>query len=666
MAHNDIEQLLLDASKQNVDKFSPFVLLISVLTKGCHSKYPVNIACMQLIRKYLMRKSSIEIAQCLDNQIVPEIIAVLKQNNDHLNLLCCGYVRQCVLPKYIPTDVIDMLTTRFCTVQCITDLQEEGLSVITSIMQRPNQALKRHLQDWCDRGLNDILIQSSEKGAPSLRTRSNIIIALHSIHLCSPTNVMIKKSLLKCLSTFSTILRADNPPSIESILDNDDPNDSLISRLMSCVQEDSSPDLQHESLSLMVNMTCENASYFAKHVSLNSFVPLLKSHWYQIQENTVWILGNIASEFNRSEFTDPSLISSFYNQETLDSFVLICSSAFDEERVAVHLDVESDLEVESVDVESGLDRPRFVFMSLLKITSWTLVNFCRCLPSTLQNMYDLIKCLGCLLKRVLQRTYDECTSIRNEFITNVGWCFVYLIEQDEFKERVVDRMFAHGIVEQLIALIVIDQSENVLLCMIRVMAMVSTCADRHATQCLRLGILNKYHKILSDLPTEKETIEICFTLANFATGPLNHTLQLLDSKLFPILFELLKTGSYKVRREVLWVVRNSMCPRNANVMNTFIEFHMVDAIIAFLRCCDYDDHDRNELDIAVECIAKVLVFAKERLSDDFANILCVKWKENGVVVNYVEALQCAADGDDSLDVSDVIKQLKRHCNVLPL
>eukprot|EP01083_Nonionella_stella_P301666 1036176_1 len=615
MTHNadfcSVEKFLLDVSNQNIDDFSSFAL--SIFAKGCYSKYPLNIACMKHIRKFRSKTAS-AIRECLDNEIVPQILDVLKQNDDNLYLLCSGYVRQFIIPNYIPTDVIDMLATTFCTVQCVTELHDEGLSIIQSIMQRP---LPNCFQHWCDHGLVDILMKQRPS---SLQTKSNTIIALHSLYLWSPSNAMLKQSLFQCLNTFRRILTASDPPPTESFLD------GLVSRLMHFTHSDAPLDLQFESLWIIVNLTWRHAAYFVKYLSLFPFVALLKSPWYQIQEQAVWILGNIGSEFEKDEFT--TLTYSVNNPDAFDD--------------------------------------NHCFEKVLRITSWTLSVFCRYLPSlTLQEIYHLIECLHCLLNR----TY-EGTSVRNEIINHVAFGLRSLIaKQEEFQEEAVDRMLENGIVEQLIALIGIDDSntnvdQDMRLSILKLIGNISIGADRHVTECLRLGILNKYYNILSGSPTEKETYEISWTISNFAAGPLNHTLQLLNSKLFPILFKLLKTASYKVRKNVLWILSNSMHPRTkrtATVMNAFLELDIMDAIIVFLRSRDYDDHVASELDVAISCVANVLVFAKERLSDDYAETLCLKWKENGVIVDYVKVLRNAVDAyvaDNSLDVSDVIETIE--------
>ncbi len=199
------------------------------------------------------------------------------------------------------------------------------------------------------------------------------------------------------------------------------------------------PQLQYESLWALLNIASgppECTAHIIRNGSHNVFIDLLRSPLYEIRDQALWALGNIAGD--GVELKDLLL-----NNHILMNIYAICSSSFDKQYVT------------NFNNNSNVDNdPFFQFSSLLSTASWTLSNLCRgSPPPKVEHLEQLIKSLHCLLSQALSFTdkhsggYGRELNQKNEIIMNVAWGFSYLTAYDQYQAQLVEKMGQAGYVD---------------------------------------------------------------------------------------------------------------------------------------------------------------------------------------------------------------------------
>eukprot|EP01084_Bolivina_argentea_P204075 348453_1 len=318
MATNTICKVekLIQIFDKKID-YSSFIL--STWVKNCHCKYPTNIEYIRNIRKYyIFREKSISI-----HQILP-IINVVNQANDHFKLLCFGFIRQFNTSHTIPIDIIDLIDM-ICAVKCISHLRQEGLALLTDILTTDKYITINTVKILTDNGIIE-LIHKSFKKVLSFHVKSTALYALYNISNIIPKfkHTILKCHILKCTKFLHVVLSTTIPPT-KQIIDSD-----IISLLIILAKLNKYPELQYASVGALLNIAAgptECTTHIIQHNAHKLLITLLESPLYELKEQSMWGLSNIAGDGQQSK-------DLLLNSGILRHIFNICTSKFDKQYVS--------------------------------------------------------------------------------------------------------------------------------------------------------------------------------------------------------------------------------------------------------------------------------------------------------------------------------------------
>eukprot|EP01084_Bolivina_argentea_P252678 424176_1 len=427
-----LHNFLVNTSKTVINLTS---FTLSIWINGCYSKYPVNVASIAHIREhYSINKH--KITQLIDHNFPSKIVNILNENNNKFTLLCHGYIRKLNTGYIIPNDVINMID-KICIVKYFADLQNECLITLTNIIIS-NLLTTKQIKLLFDKHVIDILMKSVYK--TSLRIVSQITWSLKHIadsflNLRNEISISIfENQICECMKIIRSQFASIPVPPLDELIE---------ANMLPLLREMSLPSkkpiynhliLQYESLWTLLNIAACESEYtryitdFNNNIYIKTLVSVLQSPYYQIKTQALWALGNIAGDGG-------NLKDLLLNHDILANIFLICNSQFDKKYVTNFNNCKMIAKY-----------PIFQFINLLSICSWTLSNLCRLSPPpTIDQLYDSIKCLQCLLKQALLMD-DNIGNINNdigkkiEIIRNVAWGFSYLTTYDDYSMELMNKM----------------------------------------------------------------------------------------------------------------------------------------------------------------------------------------------------------------------------------
>eukprot|EP01084_Bolivina_argentea_P236478 397607_1 len=206
-------------------------------------------------------------------------------------------------------------------------------------------------------------------------TKQNIIDLPKLVHGCFSNNIAAQ---FECTRQFRVMLSQANNPPIREVIDS-----GVVPRFIQFCRNNSAPELQYESLWALLNIAsgpAECTAHIIRNGSHNVFIDLLQSPLYEIKEQALWALGNIAGD--GADKKDLLL-----NNNILPNILKICTSKFDKQHVT-----------NFNNLQSINDNPMLQFTNVLNTCSWTLSNLCRASPPpNMKQFNQLISCLKCLL-----------------------------------------------------------------------------------------------------------------------------------------------------------------------------------------------------------------------------------------------------------------------------
>eukprot|EP00485_Elphidium_margaritaceum_P012386 CAMPEP_0202686048 /NCGR_PEP_ID=MMETSP1385-20130828/1840_1 /ASSEMBLY_ACC=CAM_ASM_000861 /TAXON_ID=933848 /ORGANISM="Elphidium margaritaceum" /LENGTH=665 /DNA_ID=CAMNT_0049340547 /DNA_START=54 /DNA_END=2051 /DNA_ORIENTATION=+ len=474
----------------------------------------------------------------------------------------------------------------------------------------------------------------------------------------------------ECVKGVRILLSQPNHPPIKQVIDS-----GVVPRFIQLSRECSHPELQYESLWALLNIAsgaAECTAHIIRNNAHNVFIDLLRSSpFYEIREQSMWALGNIAGDGR--ELKDLLLQNGI-----LGNALFICQCDFDAQYVTNFNHTQF---VDHV--------PVVQFAALLTTTSWALSNLCRSSPPpTQQHLELIIQCIVALMKQAMHLKMSVIASVGqdtssmdfanklgaqhklnndvDEIFGNLAWGASYLTGFDygdyDGTELLVRRLGEEGLISSFVNLMDYG-NPNVRHSCNRVIGNILTGSDTHTKLCLNMGILRKYHAVLTrEDSNTRERKEICWALSNITAGPTDDKLLLLKHGLYPVLIELLKTAIYDVGREALWALSNATTNHDKRVIAPLVDFGIVEALMAFLNRMNATTHAQRvsqskTLLVALECIENILIVGQQHLVQHERNAFGKRFEECGCC-DFLEALQTDEQiGDDVYEKSvDIIKK----------
>ena len=401
-------------------------------------------------------------------------------------------------------------------------------------------------------------------------------------------------------------------------------------------------------------------------ISLSVFLLQVFIHVYLLYYFR-WALANIAGDC--VELKDLLL-----HQGILTKVLFVCQLQYDE-KWNTNFDETKDIDGSPM------------FITMLSTTSWCINNLCRgSPPPTMQHLELILKCIIALMKHEInlnQNKRGKMIYLIDEILSNCALAAENLLFYDDYTfvnaiDYIIETLDDAGVIKQFIELIDCD-NKNVRHSCNRVIGNIMTGTDEHTSKCVELGVLTKYHNVLTNycvLPLNQDSAntpntktkivginrerkEIIWSISNIAAGPLDHKLLILKHGLFPIVCRYLMYGEKDVQREAIWAITNATLHSNRIITDSLVnQCNVIECLTSFL--VDYNGMKQNTLMVAIESIRNILECGDDYLCDGKKNPYLDKFEEHGLLKLLVD-LTTDEDLDEVIfeKVSDI---LNKHWN----
>ena len=481
---------------------------------------------------------------------------------------------------------------------------------------------------------------------------------------------------LQCVRGFRKLLSIPKNAPIQKVVDS-----KVVPRIISfCNQsknQSKNQELQYEALWALANICSGPPPCCAEVIrngSVKMFIDLLKSPLYEIQSSAMWCCGNIAGE-------SKELRNQCFRLEILQ---------------VIHEIVKMPLNMKKMSNfnDDKLKRhPKFPYIALISITSWTISNLFRsglpCLPhkptvssqhspTRPQVMIKLVDILKCLLDHFTQfqslrvpsgqskqseqsenercsvpRFTDEGIKDIEDILPNIAWTCFYLtvhVHDEEEQDALAQLLGRKGMIQRFVAMMD-DENEKIRKPIAKMMGNILTGSDDITAKCLSTGLLTKYSTIL-EMGREQcvsgvERKEICWCISNICACSKKEKLAVLEAGLFSKMISILRTAPFVMAKEALWAVSNAVDDGDKRLLAPMVKMGMLEALCHFIKKYKNIMRGNQIILVVFECLECVLNAGEQHLCDGEENKYAVQIEEHGGL-DWLEEVQADEDIEDEV------------------
>ncbi|XP_024007106.1 importin subunit alpha-1 isoform X2 [Eutrema salsugineum] len=322
-------------------------------------------------------------------------------------------------------------------------------------------------------------------------------------------------------------------PSIENLIQY-----GVVPRLVEFLKKDDFPKLQLQAARALSNIatgTWEHTKVVIDHGAVPVLIYLLSSRDEALREKFIWALGNVAGDSTHCR-----------------DIVLKCGALMP---LLSLLNEHSKL-------------------SLLRVSSWTLSNFCRGKP---QPPFDQVKPALSAFERLVHSS-DE------QVLADTCWGLSYL---SDGQEEEIQRVIEAGVVPRLVELL-LHPSPFVLTPALRTIGNIVT-GNTLQTQCV---INNGALPILANLTTQFFTRcikrDACWTISNITAGTEEQIQSVIDANLIPVLINLAQNAEFDIKKEAIWAISNAIAGGSHDQIRYLVEQSCIKPLCDILVCPDLE------------------------------------------------------------------------------
>ncbi|GMJ01832.1 hypothetical protein HRI_003852400 [Hibiscus trionum] len=351
---------------------------------------------------------------------------------------------------------------------------------------------------------------------------------------------------LKATIQFRELLSVEKSPPIEEVIEA-----GVVPRFVEFLEREDFPQLQFEAAWALTNIdsgTSENVKEVIDHGAVPIFVKLLSSTSEDVREQSIWALGNVAGDSPASR------------DVVLGHGALV--------PLLAHLYEHAKL-------------------SVLRIATWTLLNFCRGKP---QPPFDQIKPALPTLAHLIHSN-DE------QVLSDASWALSYL--SDGTSEK-IQAVIEAGVCGRLVELL-LHPSLSVLKPALRTVGNI-TSGDDVQTQCI---ISHQALPCLSKLLTNNyKSIkkEACWTISNITARNEEQIQAVIEANIIAPLVHLLQNAEFDIKGEAAWAITNAISGGTHDQIKFLVSQGCIKPLCDLLIC-----RDPRIVEVCLDGLEKILM-----------------------------------------------------------